>query len=38
MTAATMRNTAAGIFGTNPPVIAHLLRQPRLATTILAAL
>ena len=25
-TAAAMRDTATGIFGTNPPVIAHLLR------------
>ena len=38
MMAAAMRDTATGIFGTNPPVIAHLLHQPRLATTILAML
>ena len=38
MTTAAMRDTAPGIFGTNPPIITHLLRQPRLATTILTAL
>ena len=37
-TTAAMRDTTTGIFGTNPPIIARLLRQPCLATTILAAL